>query len=169
MLADEISAKQIIPQVIGFQPEDVSQQMLYEFNVRRNNTRTTELQTAFGNKIKGKLTDAYRFSMLYDQSVVRKAPAPILLQQSKEAYKEVAKYLKQMEEYNLGAPDPSLMLNTGAATFRSWSKNAAAQAQGRPRLGRKLARHTAMQRNFEIAPYAQKLKMIREGFQPYRQ
>ena len=167
MLADEISAKQVIPQIIGFQPEDVSQQMLYEFNIRRRNTRTTELQAAFGNKIKSNLTDAYRFSMLYDQSVARKAPAPILLQRSKEAYKEVAKYMKQMEEYNLGAPDPSLMLNTGTKTFKSWAKNAAAQAQGRPKLGRKLARHTAMMDNYLIAPYPQKLKMIREGFQPY--
>ena len=167
MLADEISAKQVIPQIIGFQPEDVSQQMLYEFNIRRRNTRVTELQSAFGNKIKSNLTDAYRFSMLYDQSVARKAPAPILLQRSKEAYKEVAKYMKQMEEYNLDAPHPSLMLNTGNQTFKSWGKNAAAQAQGRPKLGRKLARHTAMMDNYLIAPYPQKLKMIREGFQPY--
>jgi len=167
MLADEISAKQVIPQIIGFQPEDVSQQMLYEFNIRRRNTRVTELQSAFGNKIKSNLTDAYRFRMLYDQSVARKAPAPILLQRSKEAYKEVAKYMKQMEEYNLDAPHPSLMLNTGNQTFKSWGKNAAAQAQGRPKLGRKLARHTAMMDNYLIAPYPQKLKMIREGFQPY--
>ena len=167
MLADEISAKQVIPQIIGFQPEDVSQQMLYEFNIRRRNTRVTELQSAFGNKIKSNLTDAYRFRMLYDQSVARKAPAPVLLQRSKEAYKEVAKYMKQMEEYNLDAPHPSLMLNTGNQTFKSWGKNAAAQAQGRPKLGRKLARHTAMMDNYLIAPYPQKLKMIREGFQIY--
>ena len=167
MLADEISAKQVIPQIIGFQPEDVSQQMLYEFNIRRRNTRVTELQSAFGNKIKSNLTDAYRFRMLYDQSVARKAPAPILLQRSKEAYKEVAKYMKQMEEYNLDAPHPSLMLNTGNQTFKSWGKNAAAQAQGTPKLGRKIARQTAMMDNFLIAPYPQKLKMIREGFQPY--
>ena len=167
MLADEISAKQVIPQIIGFQPEDVSQQMLYEFNIRRRNTRTTELQIAFGNKIKSNLTDGYRFSMLYDQSVARKAPAPALLQRSKEAYKEVSKYLRQMEEYNLGVTDPSLLLNSGTQTFRSWAKNAAAQAQGTPKLGRKIARQTAMMDNYLMAPYPQKQKMIREGFQPY--
>ena len=166
MLADQISGKQVVPQILGFQPEDVSQQLLYEFNMRRMNTRTTELQIAFGNKIKSNLTDAYRYGILYEQSVARKAPAPALLQRSKKAYKEVAKYMEEMRLYNEGVEDASLKLNYGAQTFKSWARNAAAQAQGIPKPGRKIARQTQMQRNFEMAPYPQKKRMLDQGFQP---
>lgn len=166
MLADQISGKQVVPQILGFQPEDVSQQLLYEFNMRRMNTRTTELQIAFGNKIKSNLTDAYRYGILYEQSVARKAPAPALLQRSKKAYKEVAKYMEEMRLYNEGVEDASQKLNYGAQTFKSWARNAAAQAQGIPKPGRKVARQTQMQRNFEMAPYPQKKRMLEQGFQP---
>jgi len=166
MLADQISGKQVVPQILGFQPEDVSQQLLYEFNMRRMNTRTTELQIAFGNKIKSNLTDAYRYGILYEQSVARKAPAPALLQRSKKAYKEVAKYMEEMRLYNEGVEDASQKLNYGAQTFKSWARNAAAQAQGIPKPGRKVARQTQMQRNFEMAPYPQKKRMLDQGFQP---
>ena len=166
MLADQISGKQVVPQILGFQPEDVSQQLLYEFNMRRMNTRTTELQIAFGNKIKSNLTDAYRYGILYEQSVVRKAPAPALLQRSKKAYKEVAKYMEEMRLYNEGVEDASQKLNYTAQTFKSWARNAAAQAQGIPKPGRKVARQTQMQRNFEMAPYPQKKRMLEQGFQP---
>jgi hypothetical protein len=166
MLADQISGKQVVPQILGFQPEDVSQQLLYEFNMRRMNTRTTELQIAFGNKIKSNLTDAYRYGILYEQSVARKAPAPALLQRSKKAYKEVAKYMEEMRLYNEGVEDASQKLNYGAQTFKSWARNAAAQAQGIPKPGRKIARQTQMQRNFEMAPYPQKKRMLEQGFQP---
>ena len=168
MMADEISMRQVVPQILGFQPEDVSQQMLYEYNVRRRNTRVSELQTSFGNRIKSKLADGYRSKRLYDQSVARNAPAPILLQESKEAFREAAKYMEEMKNYNLETEDPALRLNLTGATFRSWSKNAVERAGGRPKLGRKVARQTEMQDRFEMAPYPQKLKMLRDGYVPIR-
>ena len=168
MMADELSARQFIPQALGFQPEDVSQQMLYEYNIRRRNTRVSDLQVSFGNKIKSSLADGYRSRRLYDQSVARKAPAPILLQQSKEAFKNAEKYIEEMKNYNLETDNPSLRLNLSPATFRSWSKNAVERAGGRPKLGRKIARQTEMQDRYEMAPYPQKLKMIREGYIPLR-
>ncbi len=168
MMADELSIRQVAPQILGFQPEDVSQQMLYEWNIRRRNTRVSELQTTFGNKIKSKLADGYRSKRLYDQSVARNAPAPILLQESKEAFKEAAKYMEEMRNYNLETENPSLRLNLTGATFRSWSKNAVERAGGRPKLGRKVARQTEMQDRFEMAPYPQRLKMLREGYVPIR-
>ena len=168
MMADELSARQFIPQALGFQPEDVSQQMLYEYNIRRRNTRVSDLQVSFGNKIKSSLADGYRSRRLYDQSVARKAPAPILLQQSKEAFKNAEKYIEEMKNYNLETDNPSLRLNLSPATFRSWSKNAVERAGGRPKLGRKIARQTEMQNRYEMAPYPQKLKMIREGYIPLR-
>jgi hypothetical protein len=168
MLADEISARQVLPQILGFQPEDVSQQMLFEFNVRRRNTRVADLQVAFGNKIKTNLADAYRNQILYDKSVAKNRPEPALLEAAKESYKEASKYMEQMRVYNEETEDPSLRLNFSGATFRSWSKNAAERARGIPKLGRKVARQTELQDRYEMAPYPQKLKMIRDGFIPHR-
>jgi hypothetical protein len=168
MLADEISARQVLPQILGFQPEDVSQQMLFEFNIRRRNTRVADLQVAFGNKIKTNLADAYRNQILYDKSVAKNRPEPALLEAAKESYKEASKYMEQMRVYNEETEDPSLRLNFSGATFRSWSKNAAERARGIPKLGRKVARQTELQDRYEMAPYPQKLKMIRDGFIPHR-
>ena len=168
MLADEISARQVLPQILGFQPEDISQQMLFEFNMRRRNTRVSELQVSFGNKIKSNLADAYRNQILYDKSVAKNRPEPALLEAAKESYKEASKYMEQMRVYNEETEDPSLRLNFSGATFRSWSKNAAERARGMPKLGRKVARQTELQDRYEMAPYPQKLKMIRDGFIPHR-
>ena len=168
MLADEISARQVLPQILGFQPEDVSQQMLFEFNIRRRNTRVADLQVSFGNKIKTNLADAYRNQILYDKSVAKNRPEPALLEAAKESYKEASKYMEQMRVYNEETEDPSLRLNFSGATFRSWSKNAAERARGIPKLGRKVARQTELQDRYEMAPYPQKLKMIRDGFIPHR-
>ena len=73
-----------------------------------------------------------------------------------------------MKNYNLETEDPALRLNLTGATFRSWSKNAVERAGGRPKLGRKVARQTEMQDRFEMAPYPQKLKMLRDGYVPIR-
>ena len=74
--------------------------------------------------------------------------------------------MEEMRLYNEGVEDASQKLNYTAQTFKSWSRNAAAQARGIPKPGRKIARQTQMQRNFEMAPRTQKNRMLDQGFQP---
>ena len=164
-LGGEVGAREVIPQILGFQPENIAQAQLYAYNVRRLKRRTSELQINYGNLIKSKYTDAIVAQRAYDKTVQSGRPAPILLRKYKKKLKEAEDYIKEMELYNedmrqLYPKDDSYLLNTSAQTRRSWLKNAVYQAGGTTPLGKKIGRRTELAQRFLMANAAQRKALI---------
>ena len=161
----EAGAREVIPQILGFQPENIAQAQLYSFNERRLKTRVSELQVNYGNIIKSKYTDAFIALQAYNKTEKSGRPAPILLKEYKDKLKEAEDYIKEMELYNEDMKrkypnDDSYLLNIGRATRRSWIKNASYQAGGTSPLGRKTARRTELPTRFLMANAPQRKALI---------
>ena len=161
----EAGAKEVIPQILGFQPENIAQAQLYSFNERRLKTRVSELQVNYGNIIKSKYTDAFIALQAYNKTEKSGRPAPILLKEYKDKLKEAEDYIKEMELYNEDMRrkypnDDSYLLNIGRSTRRSWIKNASYQAGGTSPLGRKTARRTELPTRFLMAGTPQRKALI---------
>ena len=171
VLMDELGLKESIPQALGFQPENIAQEQLFSWNMRRLDNRTKQLQTHYSNAIKGKYTDYIVYNNNYEKSVAQNKPNPEMLRMSRSALNEAGTYVQEMLDINEDMlkehpDDLSHLLNTSPQTFKNMWKNAMYQAGNKTKPGPKRARATKLWNEYIEATPARRKRMVREGYTP---
>jgi hypothetical protein len=171
LMEEQLGLREAIPQVLGFQPENVAQEQLFQWNMRRLDNRSKQLQTHYSNAIKGKYTDYILYNNNYEKSVTQGRPDPEMLRMSRQALNDAGTYIQEMIDINEDMlqkhpDDYSYLLNVSPQTFKSMWKNAMYQAGNRIKPGPKRARATKLWNEYISATPARRARMIREGYIP---
>ena len=171
LMEEQLGLREAIPQVLGFQPENVAQEQLFQWNMRRLDNRSKQLQTHYSNAIKGKYTDYILYNNNYEKSVAQGRPDPEMLRMSRQALNDAGTYIQEMIDINEDMlqkhpDDYSYLLNVSPQTFKSMWKNAMYQAGSRIKPGPKRARATKLWNEYISATPARRARMIREGYIP---